>query len=69
MEYTSKINGIRDAVYRAASNITPDVIVQADKLVSNVTSAGAAVEIGIGIGALALAYMLSKEADAYTYEE
>ncbi|MCD6590565.1 MAG: hypothetical protein J7K72_01175 [Candidatus Aenigmarchaeota archaeon] len=45
------------------------MIAQADKLVSNVTGADAAVEIEIGIGALALAYMLSKEADAYTYEE
>ena len=61
-DYISKVDSIRDAVYQAATNITPEVITQANDLASKVNlERGSLFEIAVGVAALGLAYWMFKE--------
>ena len=61
-DYISKVDSIRDAVYQAATNITPEVITQANDLASKVNlERGSLVEIAAGVAVLGLAYWMFKE--------
>ncbi|HLC51758.1 MAG TPA: hypothetical protein VJI98_00770 [Candidatus Nanoarchaeia archaeon] len=61
-DYISKVDSIRDAVYRAATNITPEVITQANDLASRVNlEQGSLFEIATGVAAIGIAYWMFKE--------
>lgn len=61
-DYISKVDSIRDAVYQAATNITPEVITQANDLANRVNlESGSLFEIAGGVAALGIAYWMFKE--------
>jgi len=57
LDYISKVDSIRDGVYRTATKITPELIIQADDLVSRVNfESSSLIEIAVGVTLLGLSY-------------